>query len=149
MRIHKVLKVEAPIQKTWEVLLDPAAMATCVPGVERVDVIDATHFALAVAVKVGIIRARFKLNVTVREMRPPHYLRTEVAGEESGLASSLRQTTELTLAEAGPDVTEVQAQTDVEVFGRLGTFGHSVIKAKADGMWDEFSANLRKQLQQP
>jgi carbon monoxide dehydrogenase subunit G len=147
VRIEKTVTVKAPLQRAWEVLLDPAAVAACVPGVERIEPVDATHFVVTVNVKVGIVRARFKIHVAVTETRPPHYLRSEGRGEEAGLTSSLRQSTELELKELGPSETELRVATDVEVFGALGTFGYSVMKGKADRMWEEFAANLQTRIE--
>jgi carbon monoxide dehydrogenase subunit G len=147
VRIEKTVTVKAPILRAWETLLDPVAVGACVPGVERIEPIDATRFVVLVGVKVGIVRARFKVNVTVTETRPPHYLRSEGVGDEAGLTSSLRQTTELELKEAGPNETEIRVRTDVEVFGVLGSFGYSVIKGKADRMWEEFAANLKTRIE--
>jgi len=142
MHIEKTCLVKAPVDAVWQTLLDLDRLATCVPGVERVEVLEPTRFVVHVAVKVGIVSARFALKVTLVETRPPHYLRSETVGEETGMASSLRQSTELTLEPVGPAETRLAVRTDVDVFGRLGTFGHGVIKAKADRMWQEFAANL-------
>ena len=117
------------------------------PGVERIEPIDATHFVVSVNVKVGIVRARFKVNVTVTETRPPYYLKSEGAGDEAGLTSSLRQTTEMELKEVGPNETEIRVRNDTDVFGVLGTFGYTVIKGKADRMWEEFAANLKTRIE--
>jgi len=38
--------------------------------------------------------------------------------------------------------TELRIKVQVDVLGRLGTFGLSVMKTKADRMWEEFGANL-------
>ena len=147
MRVEKTVTVKAPIQQAWEVLLDPVAIGACVPGVERIEPIDPTRFVVSVNVKVGIVRARFRVNVTVTETRPPYYLRSEGFGDEAGLTSSLRQSTELELREVSPSETEIHVRTDVDVFGVLGTFGGSVIKGKADKMWEEFAANLKTRIE--
>ena len=147
MRIEKSVIVKAPIQKAWETLLDPVAVGGCVPGVAHVETVDPTHYVVSVNVKVGFVRARFKVNVTVTETRPPHFLRSEGFGDEAGLTSSLRQSTELELSEVGPNETALRVRTEVDVFGVLGTFGYSVIKGKAEKMWDEFAANLKARIE--
>lgn len=147
MRIEKIVDLAAPIQRAWDVLLDPAAVGASVPGVESVEAVDPTHFVVTVAVKIGVIRARFKVRVTVTETRPPHYLRSEGAGEEAGLTSSLRESTELHLGEVSPGRTQLRIVTDVDVFGPMGTFGYSVMKGKADRMWDEFVTNLKRRIE--
>jgi carbon monoxide dehydrogenase subunit G len=128
-------------------LLDPKVMAGCVPGVQSVEVLSDTEYLANIKVKISFISANFRIKTTILETRPPHYLRCEGTGEDSSVASSLKQTTEMFLAEV-PGGTEIRTRTHAEVFGRLGSFGLSVMKTKADRMWEEFGANLAAILRQ-
>ena len=65
-------------------------------------------------------------------MRPPGYLRSEGAGEDSSLTSSLRLSSELFLTALGERRTEIRTRLTVDLFGRLGTFGLNIVKTKAD-----------------
>jgi len=139
---EKRVVVEAPIAKVWDLLLDPQVMAGCVPGTESVEVLSDTEYLATVKVKISFISARFTTRTTVLETRPPFYLKSEGTGEDSKVGSSLKQSSELTLAELPDERTEVTMKIRVEVFGRLGSFGLTVMKTKADRMWEEFGANL-------
>ena len=147
MDIEKSMVVAAPIDRVWKLLLDPKVMAGCVPGVQSVEVLSDTEYLANIKVKISFISANFKIKTTVLETRPPHYLRCEGVGEDSSVASSLKQTTEMFLTEH-PGGTEIRTKTHAEVFGRLGSFGLSVMKTKADRMWEEFGANLAAVLRQ-
>lgn len=141
MDIEKTMTVAAPIDEVWRLLLDPKTMAGCVPGIQSVEVLSDTEYLAEIKIKISFISANFKVKTTILETRPPHYLRCEGTGEDSSVASSLKQTTEMFLAER-PDGTEIRTKTHAEVFGRLGSFGLSVMKTKSDRMWEEFGANL-------
>ena len=141
--------VRAPIEQVWQLLLDPVAMSACVPGVEKVEALDPDRFTLTLHVKVAFVSARFGINVIVVERRPPTYLRSEAAGEEASLTSSLRQTAELFLTDNGNGTTEVRSVMRVEILGRLGTFGSSVMRTKADRLWEEFGRNLAERVALP
>lgn len=147
MDIEKSLVVAAPIDRVWKLLLDPKVMAGCVPGVQTVKVLSDTEYLADIKVKISFITANFKIRTTILETRPPHYLRCEGVGEDSSVASSLKQTTEMFLSDV-PGGTEIRTKTHAEVFGRLGSFGLSVMKTKADRMWEEFGANLAAVLRQ-
>lgn len=147
MDIEKTLMVAAPIDQVWRLLLDPKAMAGCVPGVQSVKVLSDTEYLAEIKVKISFISANFKIKTTILETRPPHYLRCEGTGEDSSVASSLKQTTEMFLTEQ-PGGTEIRTKAHAEVFGRLGSFGLSVMKTKSDRMWEEFGANLAAVLRQ-
>ncbi|MGT2427965.1 CoxG family protein [Cupriavidus basilensis] len=100
-------------------------------------------------VKIAFVSARFKIKTTIVEMRAPHYLRSEGTGEDASVASSLKQSSEIFLTGQPDGQTELRMKINVDVLGRLGTFGLSVMKTKADRMWEEFGANLSARLVAP
>ena len=81
------------------------------------------------------------------EQRAPHYLRSEGTGEDASVASSLKQQSEIFLTELPDGGTELRMKVKVDVLGRLGSFGLSVMKTKADRMWEEFGQNLVARLE--
>ena len=146
MEIEKTLVTAAPPARVWELLLDPNVMGACVPGMESIEVISDVEYIAHMAVKIAFINARFRLHTKIVETRAPHYLRTEGTGEDASVASSLRQSSEIFLTEQDDGSTQLRITVQVDVLGRLGTFGLSVMKTKADRMWDEFGANLLARL---
>ncbi|WP_299451206.1 SRPBCC family protein [uncultured Pigmentiphaga sp.] len=146
MEIEKVLTVPAPAAKVWEMLLDPTVMASCVPGMKSIEVISDVEYNAVIHVKISFISAKFKLKTRIVEQRAPEYLRAEGTGEDASVASSLKQQSEVFLKELPGGQTELRTKVKVDVLGRLGTFGLSVMKTKADRMWEEFSQNLATRL---
>ena len=146
MDIEKDLLVAAPAQQVWQMLLDPNVMGACVPGMKSIDVISDVEYVSVIHVKIAFISAKFKIKTAVVEQRAPHYLRTEGTGEDASVASSLKQSSEIFLTERDDGQTELRMKIHVDVLGRLGTFGLSVMKTKADRMWEEFAQNLAARL---
>lgn len=146
MEIEKILTVAAPPAQVWALLLDPTVMGSCVPGMKSIDVVSDVEYLAEMHVKIAFISARFKIKTTIVETRPPFYLRSEGTGEDASVASSLKQVSEIFLSELSDGQTELRMKIKVDVLGRLGTFGLSVMKTKADRMWDEFGVNLAARL---
>ena len=146
MEIEKTLTVAAPPERVWALLLDPNTMGRCVPGMQSIDVLSPTEYRALMQVKIAFVSARFKLKTTIVEQRAPHYLRAEGTGEDAAVASSLKQQSEMFLAALPDGGTELKIKVKVDVLGRLGSFGLSVMKTKADRMWDEFGQNLGKEV---
>jgi carbon monoxide dehydrogenase subunit G len=142
VEIEKTLTVAAPPQRVWALLLDPQVMGGCVPGMKSIDVVSDVEYLALMHVKIAFINAKFKLRTTIVEQREPSYLRAEGTGEDASVASSLKQQSEIILTPIVDGGTELRIKVQVDVLGRLGTFGLSVMKTKADRMWDEFGANL-------
>lgn len=149
MEIEKTLTVAAPAAGIWQLLLDPNVMGACVPGMQSIEVISDVEYVSHIQVKIAFISARFRIKTHIVEMRAPHYLRSEGTGEDASVASSLKQDSEIFLTELPDGRTELRARVQVEVLGRLGTFGLSIMKTKADRMWDEFCRNLVARLENP
>jgi uncharacterized protein len=147
VEIEKTLVVAAPAQQVWTMLLDPTVMGGCVPGMKSIDVISDVEYLAVMHVKISIVSAKFRLKTKIVEQRAPHYLRTEGTGEDASVASSLKQTSEIFLTELPDGRTELRMKVLVDVLGRLGSFGLSVMKTKADRMWDEFGQNLVTRLE--
>lgn len=146
MDIEKTLTVAAPAAQVWSMLLDPHVMAGCVPGMQSIEVLSEDEYVALMQVKISFISAKFKLKTRIVERRAPHYLRTEGTGEDTSVASSLKQQSEIFLEALPNGQTELRMKVQVDVMGRLGTFGLSVMKTKADRMWDEFARNLAARL---
>ncbi|MBS0342446.1 MAG: SRPBCC family protein [Proteobacteria bacterium] len=146
MEIEKTLNVAAAPQQVWELLLDPQVMGGCVPGMQSIDVVSPTEYVALMHVKIAFVSARFKLRTNIVEQRAPDYLRAEGTGEDASVASSLKQRSEIFLTPLADGGTELRIKVNVDVLGRLGTFGLSVMKTKADRMWEEFGNNLRARM---
>ncbi|WP_416049119.1 CoxG family protein [Cupriavidus basilensis] len=149
MEIEKTLIVGAAPAQVWALLLDPNVMGGCVPGMQSIEVVSDVEYISHIQVKIAFVSARFKIKTTIVEMRAPSYLRSEGTGEDASVASSLKQSSEIFLTGQPDGKTELRMKINVDVLGRLGTFGLGVMKTKADRMWEEFGTNLSARLAAP
>jgi carbon monoxide dehydrogenase subunit G len=142
MRIEKRCILPFSVEHVWGGLSNAELVATCMPGVQSVVRVDDINFIVSITVKVGVIRPTFRLNIALVEQTSPVYLRSTCAGDANGMMGSLRGTTQIRLTALDGAETQVDVQAEGDVFGRLGTFGYSVLKGKADQLWEDFVANL-------
>jgi len=120
VELEKTLTVAAPLQRVWDLLLDPRIMAGCVPGTQSVEVLSDVDYVAEIKVKISFIAARFKIKTRIVESRPPDYLRIEGTGEDSSVASSMKQTSELFLTDLRDGRTEIRIKAKADVLGRHG-----------------------------
>lgn len=147
MEIEKTLTVAAPREQVWALLLDPRVMAGAVPGMQSIDVLSPTEYVAVMHQTISFIKAKFKLRTRITEQRAPEYLCAEGSGEDTAAASSLKQRSEMFLTATPDGGTELRIKARVDLLGRLGTFGLSVMKTKADRLWDEFGNNLKARIE--
>lgn len=146
MEIDKTLQFDAPPPALWALLLDPVAMGACVPGMQSIEVVSDDEYIAQMQVKISFISANFKLRTRIVERDAPRYLRAEGTGEDTKVASSLKQSSEMWLTPRADGGTELRMKVKADVFGRMGAFGLNVMKTKADRLWDEFGTNAAARL---
>lgn len=146
MLIDGSFEVAAPPAEVLEHLFDARLMASCLPGCESLEAIDADSYRAVIAVALAGVKARFDLVVEVTA-READGIRAETRGEEGGNASTLSATSTVRLSPAGAG-TRVDYTSDVAVTGRLGRFALGMMKKQAQNLGDAFAANLQARLAQ-
>ena len=138
MKIEGDFEVPAPRSVVWEKIRDPKIMGQCIPGCEAVEQVDDTSYRAQVTVKVGPIKARFKLLVEVTDEQPPHTIISRTSGDEGTRASVVQSDNVVRLEETDTGGTRVDYEADVSVTGRLGKFGLGIFRKKADQLAAQF-----------
>ena len=132
MRFEGTVQIAAPRERVWAFVTDPDQVGQCGPGVERIEVIDDTHFKAAAKVGVGFINARFNVDMEFAELTPPEAATIKAHGQAPG--SAVDATAEMHLSD-GPDGSTVMDWTaDVNLSGTLASVGARLIEGTADKM---------------
>jgi len=146
MLIEGKFTLKAPIQKVWNSLLDPVTLASCIPGTEKMEVIDDKTYESVVKQKVGPISVKLKFTTTLTEVEPPRYIKAVGRGADITKAGTFTQETKVNLTEFPNDEVEVSYSSNVSLVGRLATFGERIMRAKAKSVGEEFTKNLQEKL---
>ena len=141
--------VNAATDAVWDFLLDPARVAPCLPGCERLEVEDATTYRVRLTVKVGFLSTTQDLRITITEADRPWHLVSLGRGEDRKLGSQVEVRNTLDLAPAPAGGTLVRYRSEARVLGRLGSVGDAVMKVKALQLAAEFAANVRAAVERP
>lgn len=147
MEFNQEITVAAPREKVWDFIWQVEEFAACVPGVKDVEKIDDSTYGVRVEQKVSFLKASFQLQVNIEEVRAPEYIRTVGEGKDSKLAASLKQKNEVTLEAVSENETKVRIDSSVDVFGKLGSLGFSVIKNQANKIFAEFAKNVKAKVE--
>lgn len=142
MIIDSTTTIPAPVERVWDFVMDIPAVSRCVPGVEAFERVDDDTFEGTLKVKVGPVTVRLEGRIVVAERDRDRFVsRLEISARERRIASSVSATTTLTLLPTADGSTEMRVHTDASILGKLGEFGQSVMRRKADQMVAEFAKN--------
>lgn len=147
MQIEGKFTLQGRAQEVWNFLYDPQLFISCVPGAEEIKAIDDKTYDAVVKQKVGPITVRLKFTTTLTAMDPPRYVKAVGRGEDIGKAGTFTLEAVGHLTQITEDSVEVSYTTNVNLVGRLATFGDRIMRAKAKEMQEEVTKNLREKLQ--
>jgi uncharacterized protein len=142
MKFQGNLLIARPVEKVWEFLWNLEKLSSCIPGCEGVKTIkEKEKYELKVKDSVGPITVHLDLLADVKKLEPLKSIEIAMEGKDFK-AGGLRQTMALALTPKGKD-TEIGFETDVNVFGRLGTLGYPFVKKKAETVIKEFGNRIK------
>jgi uncharacterized protein len=147
MLIEGRFVVEAPRERVWTAIKDPAVVAPCIPGCQGVEVVNPTLYKAKIRVQLGPIKADFNVDVEIVSETAPEEVRSRTRGEEGSRASSLSAENILRLTSLSEEETEVFYSSEATVVGRLGKFGLGVMKKKAESLGREFAAAFKQRIE--
>jgi carbon monoxide dehydrogenase subunit G len=146
MLIEETFSVRAPIQQVWDFLLDIPSVSRCLPGCEEATGLDENTYQGILAARVGPVAARFKGKLTVTERVAPRRLVARGEGNDTRTASRARANVTLELSQV-TDTTTAVVRADVDVTGKLGQFGHAMIREQAKIIFGQFTECARDHLE--
>jgi carbon monoxide dehydrogenase subunit G len=137
--IEKKYSVSAGIPAAWAVLSDMHALATCMPGAQITEDIDATHFKGSVRVKVGPAVAAFAGTIEILALdAATHTLKMLGKGaDKGGSSASMELTASLLPGENGHCV--LAGHAAVIVNGKFAQFGGRMMNSVSDMILAQFA----------
>ena len=137
--LDKQYPVAAGLDAGWAVLSNMHELATCMPGAQITEEIDATHYKGSVRVKVGPAVAAFAGTIDVLTLDPAtRTLKMMGKGaDKSGSSASMELTATLVPAENGHST--LQGHAEVIVNGKFAQFGGRMMTSVSDMILAQFA----------
>ena len=105
-------EINAPRERVWAFVIDPEQVGWCGPGVESIETVDETHFRAKAKVGVGVISARFTVNLELAEAVAPDRAVIRASGQAPGSAVEASGEMNLTGPPDGPTTMDWSADVD-------------------------------------
>jgi uncharacterized protein len=144
MKISGSYTMNASREDVWGRLLDPDSLASCLPGVEKLDKTGENEYDMAMNVGVGMIRGTYDGKVRLSDINEPTDYKMYVEG--SGRPGFVKGTGVIQLAETNNGTTEITYEGDVEVGGPVGSVAQRMLGSVSKRMVDQFFGCVEKQI---
>ncbi len=146
MLFEGTIRVKAPIQKLWDMMMETETLRECIPGAEKIEQVNERTYDCVIKQKVGPISVRFKFRNELVNLVPPTHAEMHGKGEDIGKAGHVTQRTVIDLEEIEGGDVEITYSSNVTIVGKLAMFGDRILRAKAKKVEAEFARALKEKL---
>jgi carbon monoxide dehydrogenase subunit G len=147
MKLSNEFVVSAPIERTWDVLLDVPRVARALPGARiEPDAADGSWRG-TMKIKLGPVTTEYAGTALLQDVdEDERSAAFFVQGREERGQGSASATITSRLSQAGGG-TRVVVETDLRVTGRQAQLGRGLMQDVAEALLGEFSARLERELE--
>ena len=148
-KIVEQFEVQAPVERVWKYMIDPASVVQCLPGAELLETQDDRNFIGQIKVKVGPLSMAYKGKGTFTEVNDEtHTVRMVGEAKEIGGSGSTKVTmvSKVTALENGGSAVSVDA--DINLVGRIVQFGRGMIEEVSRQMFRQFATCVKARLEE-
>ena len=147
-KIAERFEVQAPVERVWKYLIDPASVVQCLPGAELLETQDDGAFVGRIKVKVGPLSMAYKGKGSFTEIdEATHTARMVGEAREVGGSGSTKVTmvSIVTALDGGGSAVSVDA--DISLVGRIVQFGRGMIEEVSRQMFRQFATCVKARLE--
>lgn len=143
MQFKKTIRIDAPISRVWALSDEIEAVANCIPGVSETNIISRDEFECRLKQDVGPVSTNFWLRTTIQDRETERRVTALTEGRDQRLASTVKAKQLFELRPEG-DATEVDISADIQITGRIATFGQRIVSTKAEQVILEAMESITK-----
>jgi carbon monoxide dehydrogenase subunit G len=146
LKFSQEFDVPRSVGEVWEFFEEAARVAKCIPGLERVEVLDSDHLVVRMTQKLGPFGATFESKVHITERVREEKIQFTATGKAvRGAIGNFHSTNTVNLHSA-ENQTHVVVQGELALAGVLGSVGQKVIMGQAEKVTAAFAQNLSQAL---
>ncbi len=146
LKLKNEFTVGAPLDKTWETLLDIGRVASCMPGAKLDSGGEDGVYRGTMKVKLGPMNIAYQGAAKLAEVdEDNHACVLDVKAKEQRGTGTASATITNKLSEASGG-TKVEVETDLAITGRQAQFGRGIMEDVASKMLGDFATRLEKEI---
>lgn len=133
-------------EQVFDSMIDPAVVAACLPGCEKLEPIGDHKYTAALKVAIAAVTGKYKGTVEIRDIERPASYSIAVAGR--GNAGFMNGEGRITLKAQGSK-TLVEVAGSAKVGGAIARVGQRLLQGTSKMMTDRFFNCLKKKIESP
>jgi carbon monoxide dehydrogenase subunit G len=130
--------LNAPVDRVYAVLNDPAVLVRTIPGCERLERVGVDEYRMVVSAGVAAIRGTYVGDVRLTDQDAPHSFVLKASG--SGAPGTVAADVQVRLAGGDSGTTVLRYDADAVIGGMVGGVGQRVLSGVAKKTANEFFA---------
>lgn len=147
-KIAERFEVQAPVERVWQYLIDPASVVQCLPGAELLESHDDRTFVGQIKVKVGPLAMSYKGKGSFTEVNDEtHTVRMVGEAREVGGSGSTKVTMVSVVTALDGGGSQVSVDADINLVGRIVQFGRGMIEEVSRQMFRQFATCVKSRLE--
>lgn len=143
MKVQGSHVLPATREQVWEFLNDPARLAKCLPGCEKLEPIGPDRYKVAVKYAIAAVGGSFSGTIELLDKKPPKSMRLRT--ESKGVPGFVKGEGTLELAEKGKQ-TELRHSGEVQVGGLIAAVGQRMLDMASKKIIQQFFECVASQL---
>jgi len=128
MKLQGTYTFDAPRERVWRALLDPAILARTLPGCEKLERVGENNYLGVLNVQVGPVKGQFQGTLVLTDVRPLEGYHMKLDGK--GPAGFMNGEGDLRLTDAGGS-TMLSYDIDSQVGGRVAAVGQRLLESSS------------------
>ena len=144
MKISGTSTLEAPVDKVWEAMLDPAVLARCIPGCEALSTVGEDRYAMSVTAGVAAIKGTYAGEVSLADKVAPPSPTMKASG--AGAPGTIDADVKVRLAKSVGGGTDLSYDADASVGGAIGGVGQRMLAGVTKKMAGQFFTALDRDI---
>jgi len=136
MKITGSATLAADPQQVWDAFHDPAVLARCLPGCERLTELGPDHYAMTVTAGVAAIKGTYDGEVSLRDPQHPGSFTMKASG--AGAPGTVDADVVVRLEPSGAGGTDLTYDADASVGGVIGGVGQRMLAGVTKKMAGQF-----------
>ena len=130
-------------QELWDLLLNSARLARCIPGCEKLEEVELDRYTATLKIGVAAIKGTYSGKVEITEKQPPSHYKLAIEGTAG--PGFVRGTARMDLSAAGDGSSLLAVNAEAEVGGLLASVGQRFLGGITMQMIQRFFRNIEEQ----